>query len=115
MFLTQENYTERTRYIQELQKILRDRSLLGEGNEEMDIRVALLDLDRQVSQYCKSNNITSPPHARTGPQVQIKVGVYVNVHVMTMCVCYKKSQMYVTVSLVTGIGVHYLPHGHHTD
>ena len=57
----QERSEEKTEYFRQLKEFLKDKPPLGDASEEVDMRDALLSLEKQVSHYCRKHQITSPP------------------------------------------------------
>ena len=60
MYYTQENSEQKVEYLRQLRQFLKDQPPLGDASEEVNIRDAILGLERQVTQYCRKHQITSP-------------------------------------------------------
>lgn len=58
---TQENREDKVEYFRQLKQFLKEQPVLGDGNEEVNIREALINLEKHVMQYCREHQITSPP------------------------------------------------------
>lgn len=76
----QENHEEKVEYLRQLKGFLREQPALGDGSDELNIRGALLSLEKQVTQYCRKHQITSPPPPES------KVHQYTNICTNT-CLC----------------------------
>ena len=59
----QENSAEKAEYLRQLKHFLKEQPPLGDASEEVNIRDALLSLEKHVTQYCRKHQITSPPIA----------------------------------------------------
>ena len=64
LLYVQENTEEKVDYLRQLREFLKDQPPLGDASEEINIRDALLDLEKQVTQYCRKHQIISPPPSK---------------------------------------------------